>query len=105
MEAEAKLLTLISPREIREMMVGIEKAVNRSVVLRPQPVLTEAQRISRDEWLRRARWCVEHVLEVKKAKRWPVERLVDHVAGALVEWLDGKYPTVSDSASWAQPGE
>lgn len=105
MEARAKLLTLISPREIHEMMRGIENAVKRSAILRPQPVLTEAQRISRDEWVRRARWCVEHVLEVKKARRWPVERLVDHLPEALVEWLDGKEPTVSEAASWAPPRE
>lgn len=104
MDQARHLLTVIGHREIGELADAIMRAVHRSAQLRPQPILTEAQRITRDEWLRRARWCVAHALEVKKAKRWPTERIADHLQGALIDWLDGKEVVLSDRAAWVGSG-
>lgn len=104
MEEYGKLLTLISEREIREMLIGIEDAVRRSAIMRPQPIFTEASRITREEWLRRAKWCIKQTLELKKEKHWPVERICDWLRSGLIDWLDEKDQVVSPHAMWSPEG-
>lgn len=96
-----RIAMVIAPRHIPEVVFGIERAVRRSAVMRPMLAYTEAN-ISFDEAKDRAAWCVNWILETKKATRWPVERLCDELKQRLIDHLDGvERPLDTDMSAWA----
>lgn len=102
-----RIAMVIPPQHVREVVLGIEAAVRRSAIMRPQLAYTEAH-ISHDEAKQRAAWCVDWALEVIKATHWPIERLCDELQQRLIDHLDGvERPLDTDMSAWtggARPG-
>lgn len=102
-----RLMTVLSEQDVREMVRGIETAIRRSAIMRPQLTYTEGP-MSQHELKRRIAWCCEWVLERKKATRWPTERLADELPQALIDHLDGNDPAEpAKTCMWAgapEPG-
>lgn len=89
----------VKVRDLGYLVPGIERAVVQSIQIRPQ----RDGGVTEHEMKRRAEWCVNTSLDLLHEHRWSVERVVDSLPDALVQWLDeGKWEPPKHGAWFGQ---
>ena len=68
-----------------EVMLDVATAIE--VAIRSSFVSHKMRRMTKAEVGRRAEWCCNTAVELRKIKRWPAERICDSMTHALATYL------------------